>query len=224
MARNVDLNGLIGQLIKQGVAPDVAAATAAKVLQSAGGSGVGQALRNEVIATGLLAAGQGVLDMVTGGQNAPPTVPMGGKGYVYTPQDQFQYERYYYSPGARLARATGAVMLDPETRRQQQIASSDQQLESANRRAIEKDLANRQAEAVVRGMELETALRERSLVEAGRLGVQELASLGDVQKQRVQSGYEAASNMLQKAIENIAYVEKMGSDSVAQQLGTLSNI
>ena len=224
MARNVDLNGLIAQLIGQGVKPDVAAATAAKVLQSAGGSGVGQALRNEVIATGLLATGQGVINTITGGQNTPPTVPMGGKGYIFTPQDAFQYERYYYSPGARLARATGQKMPDPETRKQLQVATSDQQLESANRRAIEKDLSNRQAEAVIRGAELEAALRERALVESGRLGVQELASLGDVQKQRVQSGYESASNMLQKAIENIAYIEKQGQDQVAQSLGTLSSI
>ena len=221
------LNQLVKELVEQGMSPDKAGPAAMQYLSqvaSRNQGGIGSALRNEVLANSAVAGGGALLSTLFGSQNPANTVPMGGKGFIFSPQDMYQYTQYYNSPGARLARATGVDMPTPEKYRQDQIESVDQQMQASTARDILRTQAQKQAESEIRGMELEAALREQSLIQEGKLGVQEISSLGDVQKQRVQSGYEAASNMLQKAIENIAYVEKLGGDQVAQGLTSLPSI
>ena len=223
-----DLNRLIGELVQQGVKPKQALPEAVRFLTQSGGrnaGGIGQNPLASAVGAEILVGGTGsLLSTIFGGQNPANTVPMGGKGFIFSPQDMYQYTQYYNSPGARLARATGVDMPTPEKYRQDQIESVDQQMQASTARDILRTQAQKQAESEIRGMELEAALREQALVQEGKLGVQEISSLGDVQKQRVQSGYEAASNMLQKAIENIAYVEKLGNDQVAQGLTSLPSI
>ena len=227
------LNKLVQKLITSGVSPNTAAVVAQKSLQAAGAGGVrggrlmqiGGGVTNSVLGSAIAERLiPGATNALLGGQINPNTVPMGGKGYIYTSADDFQYTQYYNSPGARFARATGVKMLTPQERRQQQVASVTQQMESANRREIEKNLATKQAEAVIRGAEIEGALKQQALIQEGAVAAQNVRSLGDVQKQRVQSGYNTASNLLQSAIENIAYVEKLGDSNVRSQLAALPQI
>ena len=217
------INDLLTSLAKAGVPKDQLGAVATKLAKSG-------ALQNQGGVGNIVASiiGSSVADKVigslSGGQAPANTVPMGGKGYIYTPQDQFQYEQYYYSLPQTIARSLGREMQTPDERRAGQIAISDLQLETANRR--QRELQGDKLAADIRMKEAEVLgnLQQQRIAQEGALGVQELSSLGDVQKQRVQSGYEAASSMLQKAIENIAYVEKLGQSDTRKQLAALPSI
>ena len=220
------LNEVVEQLVKSGMSPDKAGPAAIDYLtqvvaKNQGGIGSKLGPLSNAVGAEILVGGTGsLLSTIFGSQNPANTVPMGGKGFIFSPQDMYQYTQYYNSPGARLARATGVDMPTPDQYRQGQIESVDQQMQASTARDITRMQAQKQAESEIRGMELEAALREQALIQEGKLGV----TLGEVQKQRVQSGYEAASNMLQKAIENIAYVEKLGGDSIATGLTSLPSI
>ena len=226
----VNLSELQG-MVKQGVNPDVAAkilattgtgSAAAAAAAPGGGYSITKDVIGNLIASGALT---GLGSFLGSGSGNPLQTQAGGKGYIFGPQNALAYQQYSTSPYIIALSRLGLIDVPSLAEfRRQQIQDVDIQMERANERKIRENLASLQAEGQIRGMEAAARLQGTKLEQEGALGVQELASLGDVQKQRVQSGYEAASNMLQKAIENIAYVEKMGGDNVAQQLGTLSNI
>ena len=49
---------------------------------------------------------------------------------------------------------------------------------------------------------------------------QELSSLGDIQRQRVESSFDAAKNMISQAIETVYAKENLAASPVLQQLAT----
>ena len=219
-APNVDLSQL-KELVEQGVDAN----TAAKLLFGSGaGAGAAVMFGSDIAANLLTQSVPAVGRFIGEGSAAPQTVPMGGKGFIYTPQDDLQYRRDYRSPYAVLSRLFGQKMQTPEERAESQTALVNKQAEGINERDIRKIIAERQATGQIEAMKAAALLEGERVKAESALGVQEIASLGDVQKTRIQSGNEAASAMLQKAIENIAYVEKLGNDQVAAGLTNLPTI
>ena len=177
----------------------------------------------EVLGGGILTTGGAVLRGLGGEPGASSLAPR-GKDFLFGAEAYRQAQRDYYSPYAIALRQFFDVeMPTPDQQRQKQIDAYGD-LDDANRRAIEQRAAELQGLAGIAAIEGRLGVERERVGQEGAIGVQQVKSLGDVQRQRVQSGYEAASNMLQKAIENIAYVEKVAGDPVAEQLSSLPTI
>jgi hypothetical protein len=83
------------------------------------------------------------------------------------------------------------------------------QAQDLTRREIEKIRAEKEFDYMARAMEAQAGVRK-----------QELSSLGDIQRQRVESGFDAAKNMFNEAIKTIYAKENLASSPVLQQLAT----
>ena len=220
----VDIGSLISQLKQAGV-PDNQLVPAMKTVLggsavAAGGYSIGKDILGDLVANTISA---GVGSTLQGAQ-APGANPTAGKGFVFTPQDAYQYQRYLNSPQAAIARMFGGKIPSLEEFREQQIESADEQMRGATERQIRARAAEQSGEKALALLQGEIALAGEGLRQQGALGVQQISSLGDVQKQRVQSQYETAGQLLQSAIENIAYVEKLGNSDTRTQLAALPSI
>ena len=234
------LNNLVADLIGKGIDPNQAGNLATQIFktqaaQNAGGIGAAGITAAAAGGAGTYSIGKDILanivagnmggigSFLTQGANTGPASGPGGKGFIYGPQNQMEYTRYYNSPYATISRILGGGQNTPtpDDYRRSQVESVKEQAEDMTRRKVQEYLAT---VAPVEALKATAGLEGTRLQQEGALGVQELKSLGDVQKQRVQSGYEAASGMLQKAIENIAYVEKLGQSDTRKQLAALPTI
>ena len=83
------------------------------------------------------------------------------------------------------------------------------QAQDLTRREIEKIRAEKEFDYMARAMEAQAGVRK-----------QELSSLGDIQRQRVESSFDAAKNMFNEAIKTVYAKENLASSPVLQQLAT----
>jgi len=83
------------------------------------------------------------------------------------------------------------------------------QAQDLTRREIEKIRAEKEFDYMARAMEAQAGVRK-----------QELSSLGDIQRQRVESSFDAAKNMFNEAIRTVYAKENLASSPVLQQLAT----
>jgi hypothetical protein len=83
------------------------------------------------------------------------------------------------------------------------------QAQDLTRREIEKIRAEKEFDYMARAMEAQAGVRK-----------QELASLGDIQRQRVESSFGAAKDMINQAIQTVYAKENLAASPVLQQLAT----
>lgn len=195
-------------------APIVAAA------QGGGGGGLLSSLGGFAAATGAnffaekLANSAGGIAGPTSYATAEPT---GASKYLVSPETGMSYQQYYESVLPRI-RATNAIfralgqaeLPEPETPQEFVQRSADvlsQQQEEATNRMIRQTRANREYDAII-----------QSLASQGQVATEREKSLGAVQRQRVESGYNAASSMLNQVIKDIGARERYENNTTLAQL------
>ncbi len=101
-------------------------------------------------------------------------------------------------------------------------ALREAQAESLTRREIERIRAEKEYDYAARLAEAQASIQRekvKSLAEAqARVESQKVSSLGDVQRQRLQSQYGTAGNLLDAAIKNIAFRDKIESADTLTEL------
>jgi len=83
------------------------------------------------------------------------------------------------------------------------------QAQDLTRREIQKIRAEKEFDYLARSLEAQAGVKR-----------QELASLGDIQRQRVESSFDAAKNMVNQAIQSVYFKEDLAASPVLQQLAT----
>jgi hypothetical protein len=110
-----------------------------------------------------------------------------------------------------ILRALGQAELpEPETPQEFVQRSADvlsQQQEEATNRMIRQTRANREYDALI-----------QSLASQGQVATEREKSLGAIQRQRVESGYNAASSMLNQVIKDIGARERYENNTTLAQL------
>ena len=143
--------------------------------------------------------------------------PTGASKYLVSPETGMSYQQYYESVLPRI-RATNAIfralgqaeLPEPETPQEFVQRSADvlsQQQEEATNRMIRQTQANREFDVAI-----------QSLATQGQVATEREKSLGAVQRQRVESGYNAASNMLNQVIKDIGARERYENNTTLAQL------
>ena len=101
-------------------------------------------------------------------------------------------------------------------------ALREAQAESLTRREIERIRAEKEYDYAARLAEAQASIQRQkiqSLADAqARVESQKVSSLGDVQRQRIQSQYGAAGDLLDAAIKNIAFRDKIESAETLKEL------
>ena len=143
--------------------------------------------------------------------------PTGASKYLVSPETGMSYQQYYESVLPRI-RATNAIfralgqaeLPEPETPQEFVQRSADvlsQQQEEATNRMIRQTRANREYDALI-----------QSLASQGQVATEREKSLGAIQRQRVESGYNAASSMLNQVIKDIGARERYENNTTLAQL------
>lgn len=83
------------------------------------------------------------------------------------------------------------------------------QAQDLTRREIEKIRAEKEFDYLARSLEAQAGIKK-----------QELSSLGDIQRQRVESSFDAAKDMINQAIQSVYAKENLAASPVLQQLAT----
>lgn len=207
-----------------GAAPNIGSAatniTAPIATAAAKGGGFLAALGGLLSATGgnMLAdkIAQGVGGVVGPTQYARAE-PSGASKYLVSPETGMSYQQYYESVLPRI-RATNAFLQaigqaplpEPETPQdfvQRSANVLSQQQEEATNRMIRQTQANREYDALI-----------QSLQSQAQVATEREKSLGAVQRQRVESSYNAASSMLNQAIKDVVALERYDNNTTLAEL------
>jgi hypothetical protein len=101
-------------------------------------------------------------------------------------------------------------------------ALKEAQARSLTEREIEKKIADRQFDLAIQLAQAQAGVERQRLQSAydaqARVEAQKVTSLGDVQRQRVQSQYQTAGDLLDSAIKNIAFRDKIEIGNTLQEL------
>lgn len=156
------------------------------------------------------------------GATAPTQYPVsetaGRSKYFFAPELGLAYQQYYESilPRVRalnaLSNSLGLGDIAQEPASPQEFAEfqtqlTEQQAENLTNRLIRETVAKEQFGYLGRGLEAQAQVE-----------TQKQKSLGDIQRQRVQSGYDAASSVLNKAIENVLARERFENNTAIAEL------
>lgn len=185
-------------LILSSMAPAAAAAPVA----AQGAAGLGGAVAAELIAAPIANALGSLL-----GKSAAPSEyrSAGGQGtskYFFQPETYTNYAQWYATElpkiiayNQTIGRLTGQelpVPPSPEEFARQSVERSEYQAQTFNQRLIEQERAKAEAEYRTRAMEAGYGLEG-----------EKVKSLGDVQRQRISSGYSAMGSAVNSAIQNM---------------------
>lgn len=154
---------------------------------------------------------------IAGPTSYATAAPTGASKYLVSPETGMSYQQYYESVLPRI-RATNAIfralgqaeLPEPETPQEFVQRSADvlsQQQEEATNRMIRQTQANREFDVAI-----------QSLASQAQVATEREKSLGAVQRQRVESGYNAASNMLNQVIKDIGARERYENNTTLAQL------
>ena len=142
----------------------------------------------------------------------------GSSKYFVQPETVIGYTQWYQNevPRIRLwnstiGAATGNVLQEPPTPEEfarQAVERSEFQAQTFNQRLIEQERAKAEAEYAIRSMEAGFGLEG-----------EKVKTLGDVQRQRISSGYSTAGSALNSAIENILATSKLENSPVLAEVG-----
>lgn len=229
------------------VAPVAATAVAAPAAAAAGGgaSAAAQGFLSQALAN-LLAdvVGQGankVLFNPAGGAMGPSSYetadPMGRSKYFTSTSEQLAVQQYLASEQFKraLLEKVGLGSLLPELPTRESLvggfrdgqftgaaALREAQAESLTAREIARIRAEKEFDYAARLAEAQASIQRekvKALSDAqARVEAQKVTSLGDVQRQRLTSQYNTASNLLESAIKNIGFRDKIESSTTLAEL------
>jgi hypothetical protein len=213
----------VESMLASAIPPAAAAGIAAPIVaaaQGGGGGGLLSSLGGFAAATGAnffaekLANSAGGISGPTSYATAEPT---GASKYLVSPETGMSYQQYYESVLPRI-RATNAIfralgqaeLPEPETPQEFVQRSADvlsQQQEEATNRMIRQTQANREFDVAI-----------QSLASQAQVATERERSLGAVQRQRVESGYNAASSMLNQVIKDVVARERYENNTTLAEL------
>jgi len=226
-----DLNRVIGSLV-DAFGPEEAARVArspnfGQMLSSvapaarATGMGIGGAVAAELLAQPISRG----LESILGRSVAPSMGPSqyqeasgrGSSKYFFQPETFTNYAQWYANEvykvrlyNSTIGAATGQLLQEPPTPEEfarQSVERSEYQAQTFNQRLIEQERAKAEAEYRIRAMEAGYGLE-----------AEKVKTLGDVQRQRIASGYSAAGSALNSAIENILATAKLENSPVLAEV------
>jgi hypothetical protein len=228
-------------MVAPALAP-AAAAAAGRTAAAGAGNEFLAGLINNLIAGVAIEGAQKVLFNPAGSAMGPSTLQtetaLGRSNYFTSPAQQLEAEKYL--AGERVKRALlglipgmGDVLPPVPTREELvggfvdgqfvgQAALTEAQAQSLTAREIEKIRAEKEYDYAARLAEAQASIQRekiRALSEAqGKVESQKVQSLGEVQSQRLQSQYNAAQNLLDSAIKNIAFRDRIESADTLTEL------
>ena len=153
------------------------------------------------------------------GSPQPAYVPAdpGGSKYLVTPEQQKAYiefaakENFKRSLYNYVAKAVGLpempALEKPEAYAERSAALTSRQMAEATEREIALERAKRGYDLAI-----------QQVLSQAELGKQRLQSLGDVQRQRVESGYTAATNMFSDVMKNVVARERFENNATLAEL------
>ena len=182
-------------------------------VSAVGGQTVGKEVLGNLLANLITGGGAAALGALSGGAtqalNAPvgaPVASRGKGGYFVSPADMLNLQQYVDKENFRRG-LLGLPPLDASSMLSEQIGRAEQQAESLGRR-----------ERAKIGLEKGYGLAETGLL--GQLGIEKTESqaLGNIQQQKIKSGYEAASNLLETAIQEMYATPNFDKSPVLSEL------
>ena len=226
-----DLNRVIGDLVNA-FGPEEAARVArspnfGQMLQAAApavktaGFGIGGAVAAELLAQPISRG----LESLLGRSVAPSMAPSqyqeasgrGSSKYFFQPETYTNYAQWYANEvykirlyNSTVGKVTGQLLQEPpspEEFARQSVERSEYQAQTFNQRLIEQERAKAEAEYRIRAMEAGYGLE-----------AEKVKTLGDVQRQRIASGYSTAASTLNSAIENIYARAKLENSPVLTEI------
>ena len=153
------------------------------------------------------------------GSPQPAYVPSdpGGSKYLVTPDQQKAYiefaarENYNRNIYNFIAKAIGLPQMkpveEPSAYAERSAALTSRQMAEATEREIALERAKRGYDLAI-----------QQVISQAELGKQRLQSLGDVQRQRVESGYTAATNMFSDVMKNVVARERFENNATLAEL------
>ena len=97
--------------------------------------------------------------------------------------------------------------MDPQSFATFQAQLSEKQAESLSNRRIREIMAEKQFDYLSNALNAQSAIRQ-----------QQVKSLGDVQRQRVESGYTAAQGIMESALQNVLARERFENNPAIAEL------
>jgi len=213
----------IESMLASAIPPAAAAGIAAPIVaaaQGGGGGGLLASLGGFATATGANFFAEKLANSAAG--NLSPTnyatvAPTGASKYLISPETGMAYQQYYADQLYKtrnvnaILRALGQAELpEPETPQEFVQRSADvlsQQQEEATNRFIRQTQANREFDVAI-----------QSLASQAQVATERERSLGAVQRQRVESGYNAASSMLNQVIKDVVARERYENNTTLAEL------
>lgn len=148
----------------------------------------------------------------------PTGQPSGASKYFFSPELGLSYQQYYESVIPRI-RALNEISnrfglgdiaeepVDPQSFATFQAQLSEKQAESLSNRRIREIMAEKQFDYLSNALNAQSAIRQ-----------QQVKSLGDVQRQRVESGYTAAQGIMESALQNVLARERFENNPAIAEL------
>ena len=207
------------------VAAPAAASAAATAAAAAGGGGLmGSVLGGGAKlagALGLEVAAEKLAGGLLGGVQPtqyPTGQPSGASKYFFSPELGLSYQQYYESVIPRI-RALNEISnrfglgdiaeepADPQSFATFQAQLSEKQAESLSNRRIREIMAEKQFDYLSNALNAQSAVRQA-----------QVKSLGDIQRQRVESGYTAAQGIMESALQNVLPRERFENKPAIAEL------
>lgn len=148
----------------------------------------------------------------------PTGQPSGASKYFFSPELGLSYQQYYESVIPRI-RALNEISnrfglgdiaeepVDPQSFATFQAQLSEKQAESLSNRRIREIMAEKQFDYLSNALNAQSAIRQA-----------QVKSLGDIQRQRVESGYTAAQGIMESALQNVLARERFENNPAIAEL------
>lgn len=227
-----DLGGKINYLIGQGLKPEQifqalaltglgAGAIAAPAAASAGGLGT-VALRG-LAGLGTEIGAEAIANRLFGQQYVPASPQPTGRGFLTTTAEDLAYEQYaarenFNRALLNLLPGVDLPSIDPRQRLEQGAALRSKQLQEATQREIQKLQAEGGIKLGIQQLISQAAVESQRLASQAQVAAEREKSLGDIQRQRVESSYQSASDLLNQAIKDVVARERYENNTSLAEL------
>jgi hypothetical protein len=235
-----DLSGIVNKLVEAGARPadipsllplilggagvagaGAAAAAAAPAASTVGG--IGSAALRGLGMLGTEVGAEAIANQMFGRPYSPASSDPTGRGFLTTTAEQLAYEQYAANenfrrsllnllPGADLPRINPQEALDiGETRKSRQLTE-------ATARRIQEIQAEGGIRLGIQQLIKEAEIEKQRLASQAQVAAEREKSLGDIQRQRVESSYQTASNLLNQAIKDVVARERYENNTSLAEL------
>jgi hypothetical protein len=234
-----DLSGIVNKLVEAGARPADIPSLLPLILGGAGIAGAGLAAAAAPAATttggigaaalrGLGALGtevgaEAIANQMFGRPYSPASPDPTGRGFLTTTAEQLAYEQYAANenfrrsllnllPGADLAR------VNPQEALGQASERKSRELGESTARKIQEIQATGGIQLGIQQLIKEAEIEKQRLAGQAQVASEREKSLGDIQRQRVESSYQTASDLLNQAIKDVVARERYENNTSLAEL------